>query len=150
MKTLGLALIAMVFLMGCSDDHNSGSNGGGDDFVGVPQECKGELCTEGYVLYSNLNAEAQWSCSDPGIQTSTCYCANPETQRIGVNTEESFPITNGVGVQGPITMTIPSLTAGTLEVSQITLTLPTTPPTSETCVPVSGATVNYTRSQSSP
>ena len=156
MKTRLIVLIAIAtviaLLVGCSDSHESGSNGEGNDidFVGVPQTCHGEACTEGYVLYENASALQQWSCDDPGTEMTTCYCANPDTQRIGISTEESTAIIDGVMDQFPVTMTIPSLTATTLEVSKIEITTLDTPPSTKTCVPASGATVNYTRTQSSP
>ncbi|MDG2049494.1 MAG: hypothetical protein P8M78_04980 [Myxococcota bacterium] len=148
MKARLIALMAIALLAGCSDSHNSGSNGEEDDFdfVGVPQTCRGDSCTEGYVLYENASALQQWSCDEAGPQMTTCYCANPDTQRIGTSTADSIPITNGVAVQAPVTMTIPSLTAETVEFSEIVIALAPT----VTCVPASGATVNYTRTQSSP
>ena len=148
MKARLIALMAIALLVGCSDNHNSGSNGGDDDFdfVGVPQTCHGDSCTEGYVLYENPGTPDPWSCDDPGTTMSTCYCANPDTQRIGTSTADSIPITNGVAVQPPVTMTVPSLTPETLEFSKIVLALTPT----ITCVPASGATVSYTHTQSSP
>lgn len=130
-----LMLMAIIGLfVGCADQ-NSGSNGG-NILLSGPENCNGDTCTDGYVLYQNLDAVSEWSCDDSAIGVSTCYCANSETQRIGIDAQDSFPITNGVAVDGPVTMTVPSLTAQTFEVSRITLE-------SKTCTPSAGGSVSY-------
>ena len=134
MRSILIMMMLMSLSIGCSDN-SSGSNGGYSLLSG-PENCNGDTCTDGYVLYQNLEATSEWSCDDPGIEVSTCYCANSQTQRIGINTQQSFPITNGVAVQGPVTMNIPALTDQALEVSRITLA-------SSTCTPSAGDSVSY-------